>query len=274
MKRSYFVLLIIVSLWVCAGQACAQDPPPWYPCEPQSVKNIQNDVHAPDMEMQEPPADPEPWEPPAELESWKPPQDQGPSGDPGPRGGGEVNGKVVLRDSSGNPDESKGISGAVVKVYQGNRFRTCVSGHDGSFVLRDVSPGENLMSITARGFREASGRVKVTENSTRNVLVGLSSLWGRSADNGYINIYAYGHEDYEGNRIGVESIRVHQVGDYSHRWYNSWNPGYGYTYQSLSCSRAPVGKYYRIVVVWGDGSVRTRDIYLSNKYRDVSIYHW
>lgn len=251
MKKTFILILSFLFLWACHWEAHAQAPPPWYPPEPPSFNATQE-------YMPELPASP-----------------SAPISPNGEQGSGELTGKVVPRDSNGNPDESKGISGAIIKLYQGNSIITCISGHDGSFALNNVKPGENLIRVSAHGFKQATGKVKVVENDTRSVLVGLSPLWTmKSKDYGYINVYAYRYENYEGKWIDVQSIRVHQVGDFRHRWYNSWNPGYGSTYQSLYCSNAPMEKYYRIEVVWSDGSVRTMDIYLSSKYRDVSIYHW
>ena len=250
MKRICLFCFVFLFLALCLADSYAQCPvpPPWYPPEPPQMK------------------DKEPLPPPPEYDSVDLPAFHG---------SGEITGKVVPRDSSGNADESRGIAGAVIKVYDGSSFKTCISGANGQFSIRGISPGEKLISISVPGYRDTTGQVQVVENASRNVLISLSPLWYmKKKECGYINVYAYGKEDYNGKWIGVESIRVREIGNYSNRWYNCWNGSYSSSYQSLYCSQAPMDRYYHIEVVWNDGSVRTREIRLTEKYRDVSIYPW
>jgi len=237
-------------LALCLLDAYAQcpAPPPWFPPDPAQLKDGEQKPIPADINLEDIPA---------------------------VHGSGQITGKVVPRDSSGNPDESKGIIGAVIKIYDGALFKTCISGNNGHFIINGIAPGEKLISVSVPGFKETTGKVQVIENGTRNVLIGLSPLWNKKKKEcGYINVYAYGKEDYHGNWVGVESIRVREIGNYSNRWYNCWNGSYASNYQSLYCSQAPMDRYYHIEVVWNNGSVRTREIRLTERYRDISIYPW
>jgi len=235
-------LLSVVT--AATGQEQGTPLPPYYPPDPFELKGIH-------------------------LKSSPVNENRGESPVPGQNG--QVMGKVVERDSRGNPDESKGIAGAQIQVYDGYSTRTCISGPDGTFYLEGVQPGRASLTITMRGYRQAGGPVEITA-LPRRVLVALTSLHSNhSRQKGYINVFAYNKEDGHGKIIPVTSIRVHESGG-SRRWYNSWSGPGGGAYQSLYCSNAPVGSYYTIKATWEDGTERTSEIRLRQKYRDVSIY--
>jgi hypothetical protein len=95
----------------------------------------------------------------------------------------------------------------------------------------------------------------------------------RRREKGYINVWAYTKTCNSGRKIEPTSIRVHEVGNSSRSWYNSWSGTSGSTYQSLYCSGARVGEYFRVRVAWSDGTVSTTDIRLREKYRDLYVQH-
>lgn len=236
-SATVILILIILSF---SSRAAAQAPPPWYPpvcpgtSDEQSVIAGDNSIEA---------------------------------------NTASLTGKVVIQDSNGHAQESKGISGASVKVSDGVSTKTTITGPGGYFTITGLKPGSGSITISAKGYHQATGSVNIDSQSTKNVLVSLRPMGGNSTRQyGYINVYAYGRDGHKGKWIGVTSIHVDEMGGSGKSWYNSWSGRYKTSYQSLTCSNAEVGKYYRIKVTWIDGTSQTSDVHLTEKYRDVSIY--
>ncbi|MDQ7824102.1 MAG: carboxypeptidase-like regulatory domain-containing protein [Candidatus Eremiobacteraeota bacterium] len=245
LSSALIVLCFIVALPGMAAAQCSA-PPPWYPPDPLAMKGVEHYVVV---------------------------VPQGASSSVLDRLPGTVCGKVVPRRSDGNPDTSGEIGGALITLHDGNATRETVSSCDGTFSFQGIPPGAYPLTIEARGYHQGRGQILVEGERARSVLVGLMPRFHQTeTQKGYINIFAYGKENSAGKWMAVTSIRVHQRGNYSRRWSDSFGTYSGDSYKSLYCTGAPVGKYYTVEVLWSDGTCRTQSFCLSSKFRDISIY--
>ena len=245
----FFAVLLCLSPGVEAQNAI---PSPFYPPDPFELKGIHLERATP---VQAPGTEASPAITPGD-----------------PCALGSISGRVVERNREGGSDESKGISGATVQLFDGAIMKTAVTGRGGAYAIEGIKPGRVTITVSHVKYRPAEGSATVTASSQpAKVLIALAPLvW--KAEKGYINVYAQAKDGPDGKPIGVTSIRVHESGNLSHRWYNSWSGDYGSS-QHLYCENARVGAYFDIKVTWRDGTERTTSIRLKSQGRDVSLYY-
>jgi hypothetical protein len=89
-------------------------------------------------------------------------------------------------------------------------------------------------------------------------------------DTGKLTIRTYSF--YQGDQwVGVNYIRVWEKGNYSKRWFQSWNDfgNEGQSNYELSCYGAEKNKYYVAEIQWYNGDNQQKDtIYL---YQDDQV---
>jgi len=187
---------------------------------------------------------------------------------------GQIAGRVVARDSRGRADESKGLTGVTIRISDGTNWRSCVTERGGYFSVEGLNSGRGTITASRTGYKNTQGYITIVDGAQRRVLIAMTPLFSTEnseKERGFINVYAYGKYDYEGNWIGVESIKVHEKRNYSRRWSKFFNASAGSGYVTLACSGAEIGDYYQVQVKWSDGTVRTSEFKLRQKYRDITI---
>jgi len=263
-EKSILIAVFIIFLAGRALPAWSQFIPPFNP--PDQTKMIDNTKT---VDPSSPPPAPGSLEPlpipsqaPEDMQSPEKPMT------------GQIVGRVVATDSRGRPDESKGLSGVAIEVSDGVNVRSCVTERGGYFSVDGLSAGRGTITATRTGYRSSQGGITIMDAAQRRVLIAMTPLFptgGSERERGFINVFAYGKYDSEGNWIGVESIKVHEKRDYSHRWSKFFNAGAGSGYVTLACSGAVVGEYYQVQVRWSNGISRSCEIRLGQKYRDITM---
>lgn len=194
-----------------------------------------------------------------------------------------------------NPETSTGtIQGTVYEAQEGgsntpaknalvsvaDQGISTYTDSNGEFELEDVWAGERLVVVSYQG-QKSSSYVTVEAGKTTVVTVEMPSSDISDGDNddtetGVLRIVA--HSFYEGDEwVGVNYIRVWEYGNYSQRWYNSWDEQGNedqYQYQ-LNCYNAEKYKYYVVEVGWYNGDVEQNDtIYLYQDDQTEYIFHY
>ncbi|MHC9537918.1 MAG: carboxypeptidase-like regulatory domain-containing protein [Vulcanimicrobiota bacterium] len=273
--RAFLIVFFVIVLAGRAFPAWSQSfVPPFSPPDPSTMKE-----NTKTFDPSSPPPAPgstEPLPTPVNSPGENPPGENSPEERPPSlqQLTGQIVGRVVAKDSRGRADESKGLAGVAIQISDGTNWRNCVTERGGYFSVEGLNPGRATVTASRTGYSSSQGEITIVDGAQRRVLIAMTPLFsteGSKKERGYINIYAYGKYDYEGKWIGVESIKVHEKRSYSRRWSKFFNAGAGSGYVTLACSGAEIGDYYQVQVKWSDGTVRTSEFKLSQKYRDITI---
>lgn len=169
-------------------------------------------------------------------------------------------------------DDSVPAAGAFVTLI--DQPLSTYADDNGEFVLEEVWPGDRLMSVNYEGSK-MTGVVMVEAGKTTVMTIEIPEEGSGGEDpppdgeTGTLNIITYGY--YEGDEwIGVNYIRVWEEGNYSRRWYASWDDygNEGQTSFELSCFNAPMDGWYVVEIQWYDGEIsqtHTVHLYLDNQ---------
>lgn len=86
---------------------------------------------------------------------------------------------------------------------------------------------------------------------------------------------ARAHGFYKGDEfVPVKSIRIFEVGNYNKRSLGSFNGNWYESEYSHRMDSARVGKDYRVVVTWGDGSTQERDVQMEAGGTSVDVWKY
>lgn len=167
-----------------------------------------------------------------------------------------------VQSSSGAP-----VGGAHIVLENG---LSTFSAEDGSYVIKEVPPGEHTIQATAYGYNRAQGLIHLLAGKSDAVLITLTTLFtppqlspdmsrsqgsspgGEShgeSSRGTLHIVADAYDDGY-HRWFVHRIDAHEWGNFEHHWYNSWDSDYGDAWYDLNCDEAIVGKTFIIEIQW------------------------
>ena len=170
----------------------------------------------------------------------------GPGARPAREGTGVLAGKV--QDSSGRP-----LAHATLEVDGATRGRT--SGW-GEFRVEGLEAGPHRLTVSLSGYRTGQGQVSVPAGGTREILVSLSPVAGRTAAAAPVpeerktklTIRAYPYRS-DGERFLVRRIEVTELGGAGRSWQNTWYRTWD-SYVELPCDGAILGHSYRVSINW------------------------
>lgn len=150
-----------------------------------------------------------------------------------------------------------------------------VSDGQGAFRIAGVPVGPHTMHIHCRGYRSATGQVKVLQGVERSVLVGLKRSGAPPvARTGVYTVNAYSYA-VSGRKRWVRRIEVWEYGSGSKQWSGYWSTPL--SPRSLACNGVTLGRSYRIRVIWRGRSGRdytgTYTRTPSSEHQTVSFYN-
>ncbi len=188
----------------------------------------------------------------------------------------EGNSVSVLIGKKGVSKSSTPVEGALLSLV--DLGKSTYSDSEGKFKFENVPEGQWILMVSYQG-RKSAGTVTVVAGKTTVVTIELPNenpTPTPDEDTGTLRVIAQGF--YEGDKwVTVSYIRVWEYGNYSRRWYNSWDElgNEGQVNFELDCYNAPKNKYYVAEVGWHNGDTITNDtIYLYQDDQTVYIYHY